>query len=622
MIYGSVCSGIEAASVAWHPLGWRAAFVSEIEAFPRAVLAHRWGGVPLHGDFTTIPAGRYGPVDLLVGGTPCQSFSVAGLRGGLTDDRGNLALEFLRLAHRLRPRWLVWENVPGVLSSTSHDAPDPCLPPDDLEEGAEWVGEDEYDADESHALSCFLAGLSELGYGFAYRVLDAQYFGVPQRRRRVFVVGCLGDWRRAVAVLFERHSLSGHPPPSREAGAGVAEGAVSRALSRVGGGDDPGANKGAPLIVLDGGLIPDVSVCLSSHDQSRPESGAVTLIAHALRADGFDASEDGTGRGTPLVPAIAPCLTQNYGKQPDNSDTGAGPMLVAFDTTQITSKANYSKPRPGDPCHPLAAGAHPPAVAFTNRGTETDGAAETLRSASHGALPMVAHGVADASAYEADASSLLSTLRERVGAEAVAEWGSRILDPLQSPEVLRSWLYGESLRLTSEPLRRWVDDCPLPREEGVPARAMREVWENGPDGRTPQGRGLAKQLTYELGEALSKLPYEGPLPPAVVQRMRPAAERARLLREALSAVQEVGRSAGGQIQPAYPGMAVRRLTPRECERLMGLPDDYTLVPYRGKPAADGPRYKALGNSMAVPVMAWIGRRIQMVEELDIREAVA
>ena len=189
MVYGSVCSGIEACSVAWHPLGWRGAFVSEIEAFPRAVLQARWPGTPLHGDFTTIEAGQYEPIDLLVGGTPCQSFSVAGLRGGLSDDRGNLAIEFLRLADRLRPRWLVWENVPGVLSSNG--------------------GRD---------FGAILGGMVELGYGFAYRVLDAQFFGVAQRRRRVFVVGYLGSWARAAAVLFERHGLSGHPAPRREAG--------------------------------------------------------------------------------------------------------------------------------------------------------------------------------------------------------------------------------------------------------------------------------------------------------------------------------------------------------------------------------------------------------------------
>src|SRR5271154_6625503 len=120
MVYGSVCSGIEAASVAWEPLGWSAAWLSEIEPFPNAVLAHHWPDVPNLGDMTKIhdnPTFKAKNIDLLVGGTPCQSFSVAGLRGGLDDPRGNLALEYLRLANIKKPRWLLWENVPGVLSS-------------------------------------------------------------------------------------------------------------------------------------------------------------------------------------------------------------------------------------------------------------------------------------------------------------------------------------------------------------------------------------------------------------------------------------------------------------------------------------------------------------------------
>jgi DNA (cytosine-5)-methyltransferase 1 len=189
MRYGSVCSGIEAATVAWHSLDWEPAFFSEIEKFPREVLAHHYPEVPLHGDFTTIGENQYGSIDLLVGGTPCQSFSVAGLRKGLDDERGNLSLEFIKLAQRERPRWVVWENVPGVLSSNG--------------------GKD---------FGSFLGALGEIGYGFAYRVLDAQYFGVAQRRRRVFVVGYFGDWRRAAAVLFERESLRGNPAPSREKG--------------------------------------------------------------------------------------------------------------------------------------------------------------------------------------------------------------------------------------------------------------------------------------------------------------------------------------------------------------------------------------------------------------------
>ena len=189
MKYGSVCSGIEAATHAWHPLGWEASFFSEIEKFPRQVLAHHYPNTPLHGDFTTIQKGDYDPIELLVGGTPCQSFSVAGLRAGLNDPRGNLMLEFGALAKRLQPKWLVWENVPGVLSSNG--------------------GRD---------FGSFLAMLGELGYGFAYRVLDAQHFGVPQRRRRVFVIGCLGDFGSAAAVLFEQHSLQGHTAESKGKG--------------------------------------------------------------------------------------------------------------------------------------------------------------------------------------------------------------------------------------------------------------------------------------------------------------------------------------------------------------------------------------------------------------------
>jgi len=193
MRYGSICSGIEAATMAWHILGWEPAFFSEIEQFPREVLAHHYPEVPCHGDFTTIREDDYGSIELLVGGTPCQSFSIAGLRGGMDDERGNLALEFIKLAQRKWPKWVVWENVPGVLSSNG--------------------GRD---------FGSFLGALAEIGYGFAYRVLDAQYFGVAQRRRRVFVVGYLGDWRRAAAVLFERESLSGNPAPIREKGEKVA----------------------------------------------------------------------------------------------------------------------------------------------------------------------------------------------------------------------------------------------------------------------------------------------------------------------------------------------------------------------------------------------------------------
>ena len=403
MIYGSVCSGIEAASVAWDPLGWRAAFLSEIDPFPRAVLSHRFPGVPLHGDFTTIDAGQYEPIDLLVGGTPCQSFSVAGLRGGLGDDRGNLALEYLRLADRLRPRWLVWENVPGVLSSGG--------------------GRD---------FGSILGGMGELGYGFAYRVLDAQYVrvdglerAVPQRRRRVFVVGYSGDWRRAAAVFFERESLCGHPAPHREAGKRVAR--PIAAGSQRGSGYRNDADTADNLIASTG----DISHCLNAGGMGRIDYETETMIAHSLRASGFDASEDGTGRGTPLVPIALGW--QNSASQGDSV------------STEITPSLDKSKT---------------PAVAMP-----------------------------------ADLYNL--TVTGDVAATLATEGGGTS----SGPSVLDGW-------------------------------------------------------------------------------------------------------------------AVRRLTPTECERLQGFPDGWTDVPYRGKPAADGPRYKALGNSMAVNVMRWIGTRIALVESLE------
>ena len=189
MKYLSVCSGIEAATVAWHPLGWEAVGYSEIEKFPSLVLEHHYPNVPNFGDMTKFKEWNLDTVNLLVGGTPCQSFSVAGLRKGLEDPRGNLALVYCGILDHFRPKWFVWENVPGVLSSGG--------------------GRD---------FGSFLGALAELGYGFAYRVLDAQYFGVAQRRRRVFVVGYFGDWRPAAEVLFEPESLRRDTPPSRKKG--------------------------------------------------------------------------------------------------------------------------------------------------------------------------------------------------------------------------------------------------------------------------------------------------------------------------------------------------------------------------------------------------------------------
>jgi DNA (cytosine-5)-methyltransferase 1 len=262
--YLSVCSGIEAATVAWHPLGWTPLAFAEIEKFPSAVLAHHYPHVPNFGDVTKFKDWPDAAIDVLVGGTPCQSFSVAGLRQGLADPRGNLCLTFLAIADKYRPEWLLWENVPGVLSS-----------------------------DGGRDFGAFLGGLGQLGYGWSYRVLDAQYvrvdgFGraVPQRRRRVFVVGNLRDWRRAAAVLFERESLQGNTPPRRQAGQGTsADIAPSIVSSGTGGHDGSHANAGGQLAValdLRNGTQDDVAMSLQSGGMGDERGLCPNAIPHTI----------------------------------------------------------------------------------------------------------------------------------------------------------------------------------------------------------------------------------------------------------------------------------------------------------------------------------------------------
>lgn len=198
MRYGSVCSGIEAATVAWEPLGWTAAWFSEIEPHCRSVLDHHYPNVKKYGDFTDERIwfrSEFEPVSLIVGGTPCQDFSIAGERAGLTAPRGNLTMEFIRLADRLKPEWIVWENVPGVLT-----------------------------LDKGRAFSSIIDAFAECGYFGAWRIIDTQFcrvdgFGraIPQRRRRVFFVGNSVDWRRAATVLLEPESDIGNHPPHRQA---------------------------------------------------------------------------------------------------------------------------------------------------------------------------------------------------------------------------------------------------------------------------------------------------------------------------------------------------------------------------------------------------------------------
>jgi DNA (cytosine-5)-methyltransferase 1 len=437
--YLSLFSGIEAASVAWHPLGWQAVAFSEVEPFCCELLRQRFPTVPNLGDVTADDfierAKALGPIDLVVGGSPCQSFSVAGLRGGMNDARGNLALRFVEVVDGLDPTWTLWENVPGVLSDKTNGFG--CLLGALAGSGAAIVP----------PLEC---GWTDAGVvvgprrSVAWPCLDAQWFGLAQRRKRVFALAGRGVGAERVAeILLERQGVRRAPPTRRTQGEGSSVdvapslGASGRGVARVGEsrGQDPvvacfgGGNTSGPV---------DVATARSAKAGSRDDFESETFVAHSIRADGFDASEDGTGRGTPLVPV---------------------------------------------------------GVDLQNVALRTDGKAGTICAESQ---------------------------RSVNRAECVL--------------------------------------CAAPA------------------------------LCFEPG--------------SIARRAGPAGEQ-----ETVSTL----RSEMGDNQHAVRcGMMVRRLTPRECCRLQGFPDDWTIVKVRGKDAADGPRYKALGNSMAVPVMRWIGRRIAEV----------
>jgi DNA (cytosine-5)-methyltransferase 1 len=410
-------------------MGWEPVAFSEIEKFPSQVLKHHYPSVPNVGDMTKFEEWNIESVELLVGGTPCQSFSVAGLRKGLDDPRGNLMLTYGAIAKRFKPKWLVWENVPGVLSSNG--------------------GRD---------FGTFLGMLAELGYGFAYRVLDAQYFGVAQRRRRVFVVGCLGNWRNAAAVLFERDSLCGNPAPSREKGKGI------------------------------------TAYAESSLAQYRPDK-----IGGTLKASG-GVLAGGSETFVTWPAKICSTLNANFGSKLglENQHINEGaPMFVPYDLKQVTSKENHQLSRKvGDPCHTLAK-------------------------------------------------------ENACGSAVVAIQGNLIGRDSGGPQGVGASDDGVMYTLTKADVH-----------------------------------GVAQPIGFEANMSLQQ-PSSGGVYQTLTRRTHASV-----------------------MEPAT--MAVRRLTPVECERLQGFPDNYTNI---RENCPDGPRYKALGNSMAVPVMRWIGERIQAVERI-------
>jgi len=462
MKYLSVCSGVEAATVAWHDLGWKPIAFSEIEPFPSAVLAHRFPNVPNVGDMTKYKEWNLNDsIDLLVGGTPCQSFSVAGLRKGLEDPRGNLMLTYVGILDKFRPKWCIWENVPGVLSSNG--------------------GRD---------FGSFLGALVELGYGFAYRVLDAQHFGVPQRRRRVFVVGCLGDWVSPAKVLFEPESLLGNSKTSR--GKKQNTSATSTSSTEI----DGGANRIAHAISTKTRNDPTTNTLIGCAPDGKTTVG--TLMARDYKGFGNQDMKDGRGlivyENHPTdsrvreMGTVCTTVTARWG-------TGGGnvPFALAENTIgrQPMNGGNGNGFTEGGPMYTLnATGVHGVAYGFE---------------------PGIAKREGSPNRFVENATP---TLRANMGDNQTAT-----------------------------------------------AYAV-DVYNQAVDG----------DVTATLTQACGGTNTSGP----------------KLMQN----------------------MAVRRLTPVECERLQGFPDNHTNIPWRKKDESpDGPRYKAMGNSMAVPVMHWIGQRI-------------
>lgn len=436
MNYLSVCSGVEAATVAWHKLGWNPVAFSEIEKFPSEVLAHHYPGVPNLGDMSNYKEWNFGEktIDLLVGGTPCQSFSVAGLRKGLEDPRGNLALIYCGILDKFRPKWFIWENVPGVLSSNK--------------------GRD---------FGSFLGAVGELGYGFSYRVLDAQNFGVPQRRRRVFVVGHLGDWRPTAEVLFEPESLSRHIEESRK------------------------KRKDTPK---DTRIGIDTSGPLQARDYK-------------------DMGTDGLNK------------------------TSAKMIPEVFENHPADSRVK----KMGDTCHSVTArwgtgGGNVPFVlnnpiAYSIR---EDGQKNNM------------------SVTELDVSNCLSSHQPSIMSHHAQTF-------VMDQAVSFGWQNSDSQSMSVDTITPTLDKS-----------------------KTPAVAFDTYNTTVSNTNQTIKSPNGG--------------------------VQE-------SVGTVFKNMAVRKLTPIECERLQGFPDGYTNIKEN---CPDGHRYKAMGNSMAVPVMKWIGKRIELVSK--------
>ena len=659
LTYATVCSGIECMSAAVAPLGgWRPVFFSEIEPFPCALLKHRYPTVPNLGDMTKIKAEKIGEekwritngtdaVELsgrlgcLAGGTPCQDVSVAGKRAGMAEGSGtrsSLAFHFARLCRELQPRWVLWENVPGVLTSNG--------------------GRD---------FAHFVRSIGECGYSVAYRVLDAQYVrvvglprGVPQRRRRCWLVGHLGDdWRTPAEVLFEPEGVRGDSPPRRITGKGFA--------GEAGGGAE-GADRPLPTNSNGGDVMP----ALTSRDlEARLTGQAEKSGGYVISPSGFDPYEPGGVKSETeevagaLVNGSSPgfhsavCF-ENHQTDARTTEADVAPTMGASRNAQASNN-NPLVVAPLGGAEVFGKTSHAVDKAGTGEKYERIEVAETRNTFANSevrsqevvvqpgtvgevvAIDMdknkptnadkpVRKGGAGFGVSEKGTSYTLTARDQHAVAYAIDSMGSNAMKSKNPKSGCRE--------VECAPTLTTVDPAPVKHQGGT------AVVECLPGGSENPQAGVAAEVvgvfdmgarktgagTDTSGVSPTVLAQHGTDPHAVCIGFNGGSEirddcggavsfepgLAKREGEGHRFSDEVASTLRADMGDNRPAVAtvdyiVRRLTPLECERLQGLPDGYTLIPHRGKPAAecpDTPRYKALGNGWAVNCARWICQRIQ------------
>lgn len=566
--FASLFSGIGGFDLGFEQAGMQCAWQCEIDKRARSVLATHWPGVPCYEDVKNVKRDNVAAVDLICGGFPCQDVSIAGKREGLAGERSGLWFEFHRIIGELRPQWVVIENVPGLLSS--HRGSD---------------------------FAVILRGLVEFGYGVTWRILDAQYFGVAQRRRRVFIAGSLGDGRSA-EVLFEREGLFGHPPARRTQGQGVA--GTLAAGAHASGFNERDAERGnivsAPLgahhrrddldndtYIVGEPLSFDWQTAGSERTYIHDQPGATrSLSASKTLAVAFGGNN--TSGEIDIATAVNAAPTRRYDFE---SET-----FVAYNIQHNDGGQRRRKDRPEGGLY-----VNPTETALTVGTTDLTAVVGALHNGTPGrdasdavnghivagvrrltpmectrlqGFPDDWQEVSDADETQAHAREVLHGMWREVGAKNREGWRLRIALALLTPEVLLAGVHGGWVSWEMA-TRSATASREIQGEDTWPEGFLCALWQANEDRPSPYRRQSFEQFARELGRPLQELPLEG------------SQARAYLL--------------GSELWPQASQEWPLRYAQSESETRLN-----TVL-------SDSARYRQLGNAVAVPVARWIGQRI-------------